>query len=223
MTKTEKVGERFLIVDVPLAPSAQAELARLAPIDGQPLQFLEAEELSASLDTLLVEEIDEHTVLVFPGEGAQYPARMLRSIASVPATAVAAGRTWVPSSDPVCSAGLILPERFLCLNVRKLVVIDDVISSGGTMEALHRVNSWRFPAAEWIATAWVTQPLRRNRPKGFARVLSACTVRKKSGLKAAVNSLSTLRYESAIAESYAQRHFAVRDRERFLQLIIGEP
>lgn len=219
------VGERFLLVDEPLSVEKRQQIQGLEWVDGQPIQFIEDVELSRELDVILGNELNgmKNTLLVFPGNGACYPRQQLASIAGFPSCEVYAERRWVPGTDPIISAGVILPELFISTDVKKIIVVDDVISSGGTMLALHRVNAWKFPAAEWVAVAWVTQKL-RSRPasglRGFARTLRGCEVRKENGLKAAVNSLSTLRAKSELAQSYASRHLAVGSQKEFLWCLL---
>lgn len=100
------------------------------------------------------------------------------------------------------------------------VVVDDVISSGKTMQKLHENNSWRFPRAEWIGAAWFSQ-IFRTRPlsgvKGYSSVFASILTEGVNGKKVPINSLSTLREDTTIAQSYAKRHYV--DADKFLRLI----
>jgi len=106
------------------------------------------------------------------------------------------------------------------LRTRLIIVVDDVISSGQTMYKLYRNNEWRFPRAEWIGVTWFSQALcmkSSSGVKGYNSVFASFLVEGVSGKKVPINSLSTLREQPAIAESYANRHYA--DVKKFLQLI----
>ncbi len=214
------VGERFILIDEVLTYEKREQLEEIQTIDGQGFGFLEDIKLSRKLDYLLEDELrcdTKDTLIVFLGNGAQYPRRQLKSLDELMSCDVPAKRVWIPRVDPVCFAGEILPEKYFPLGIKKIVVIDDVISSGKTMLALHRANAWRIPGAQWVAATWVLQPLKKL--SGFTRILSACEVGKVSGLKSAVNSLSTLVANSEMATNYAERHIKKGYRERFLDIL----
>ncbi len=216
LLQKKKIGDRFIIVDEFLSTEKRKEIQELDWI-GDPVQFLDDNQLSQELDKLLEKELGGATLIIFPGSGAQYPRKKLK-IDGLPNQTVFAKRLWIPGKNPVCLAGDIKIQGFLNLQVKKIIVVDDVISSGGTISALHKRNSWRFPLATWVAATWVSQTLPKGL-KGF-RILSACQVVKSSGLKSAINSLSTLRADKDLSLNYALRHLrSVESQERFINLL----
>ena len=214
---------RIILVDEPLSPDKRLELQKLETIDGEELLFLEDSRLAIILEEILkgIVENKSNTLLVFPGNGSNYPRQLSRVCQEFPnTTGVYAKRSWVPGTDPVVMAGIICPNIFIITRVKTVVVVDDVISSGLTMQKLHRNNAWRFPAAKWVGIAWmaqVPQMKAKSGIKGYEYVATACVVSKTSRGKVPINSISTLRNDLEIAESYAQRHF--KDPCVFLHLI----
>lgn len=215
---------RIILVDEILEPEAKRELEKLETIDGQELLFLKDQELAISLEKTLkdIVETEPSTLLVFPGNGSNYPRKLSRVCQEFPSTtSVEAKRFWVPGEDPAVIAGIILPNIFVITNVKTIVVVDDVISSGLTMRKLLQGNGWRFPAAKWIGVVWISQTpsmKAKSGVNGYERIVTGCVVSKKSGGgKVAINSLSTFRQNSEIAECYARRHF--KEPCRFLHLI----
>ena len=101
-----------------------------------------------------------------------------------------------------------------------VVVVDDVISSGLTMQKVRENNAWKFTRAKWLGVSWVAQiPQMRAKSgvNGYERVATACVVGKTNGARVPINSISTLRQDREIATSYAERHF--RRPDVFLHLI----
>jgi orotate phosphoribosyltransferase-like protein len=113
---------------------------------------------------------------------------------SIPSVTTSAMQ-WTPLVDPT---------------VRRVIVIDDVISSGRTLELVVQRNSWRFPRAQWYACAWIT---RKRKLRGYAGVMASALVTNCYGQRVPINSLSTLLKCSDIATSYAERHFGERAGE----------
>lgn len=213
---------RIILLDEPLALQTQKELESLETADGKELLFLEDWKLAADLECILAEIIkqDHNALLVFPGNGSNYPRKLSRICQESDSANVCAKRFWQPGTDPIVMTGRILPDIFLITNVKTVVVVDDVISSGLTMQKVHQNNVWRFTRAKWMGVSWVAQiPQMKARSgvKGYELVSTACMVGKASGGRVPVNSISTLRHQREIAESYAQRHFLKPDA--FLRLI----
>lgn len=213
---------RIILLDEPLNQQTQEELKALETIDGQELLFLESWRLAADLEEILTEIVkqDYETLFVFPGNGSNYPRKFSQLCQDSTSASIYAKRFWQPGSDPIATTGVILPEIFLIINVKTVVVVDDVISSGLTMKKVHQNNAWRFTRAKWIGASWVAQvPHMRAKSgfNGYEQVATACLVGKINGGKVPLNSISTLRQQKEIAESYAQRHF--RKPEVFLHHI----
>ena len=216
-----KTEGRVILVDVPLNTQVSAELIKLKSIDGKGLSLLDVQEAAEFLEPSLQELADQKdTLFVFPGNGANFPRS--RSVACKGAFGVGvfAKRFWMPGSEPIVMAGQIMPEFFMNLQTKAIIVIDDVISSGKTMQKLHENNSFRFPRAKWIGLAWFSQVL-RTKPlsgiRGYGSVFASVLVGGVNGKKVPINSLSTLRGDAVIAQSYAKRHYVNTDE--FLRLI----
>ncbi len=213
---------RIILVDLPLQSDVRMDLEKLETVDGHGLVFFEDAWLATKFEEVMKEVVkEEAALLVFPGNGANYPRKWSRFCREFSDTAsVEAKRFWVPGEDPVVTVGLILPNIFMITNVKNVVVVDDVISSGFTMRRLYQKNAWRFPAAKWVGVSWMSQIPRmkaRSGVIGYERIATVCVVGKSDGGKVPINSLSTLRENSDIAESYAQRHF--KNPAEFLSLI----
>lgn len=216
-----KTEGRVILVDVPLSAEASTELLGLKSVDGRELLLLDVQE-AADLMEVFLREVSERAdaLFVFPGNGANYPKSRSLICKKVRSVGVYAKRIWTPGTDPIAIAGTIVPEVFMDLRTRYIIVVDDVISSGQTMYKLYRNNEWRFPRAEWIGVTWFSQALcmkSSSGVKGYSSVFASFLVESVSGKKVPINSLSTLREQPAIAESYAIRHYA--DVEAFLRLI----
>ena len=201
---------RIILLDELLAPEVQQELKSLKTSDGYELLFLEDTQLAVGLEEILkgIVEKEPDTLLVFPGKGSNYPRRLSRVCKEFPTTTgVYAKRFWMPGTDPVVITETICPDIFMITTVKTVVVIDDVISSGLTMCKLHQQNALRFPAAKWVGVAWmaqITQVRAKSGVKGYDYVSVTCVVGKTNQGRTPVNSLSTLRHDSTIAESYAR-------------------
>lgn len=216
-----KTDGRVVLVDVPISVQASAELLALKSIDGKELLLLDVQKAANLLEVFLSEVSGHEDVLfVFPGNGANYPKSRSLVCQKIRGVGVCAKRIWTPGTDPVAIAGTIAPEVFMDLHTRFIVVVDDVISSGQTMYKLWRNNEWRFPRAQWIGATWFSQALCMKSSagvKGYKSVFASFLVESDNGKKVPINSLSTLREQRAIAESYATRHYA--DTQEFLRLI----
>lgn len=124
-----------------------------------------------------------------------------------------ASRFWIPGENPLAIVERISPSVFI--GIKKVVIIDDVISSGETIRKLKSKNHDFIPGAEWQAVAWVTQQAASL--KGFSSIFSVKNVGSESK-KVPINSLSTLVACQDIAESYAQRNFSQK-ADAFLRVI----
>lgn len=213
---------RIILLDEPLAQQIREELQSLETSDGRELLFLDDSQLAADTEEILSEVIHRNcsTLLVFPGNGANYPRKHSRICQESNSVSVCAKRFWQPGSDPIVMAGAILPDIFLITNVDTVVVIDDVISSGLTMQKVRENSAWKFTRAKWVGVSWVAQiPQVRAKSgvNGYECVATACVVGKTNGMRVPINSINTLRQNQQIAMSYAERHF--RRPDVFLHLI----
>lgn len=215
---------RIILLDEPLLMSARAALSALETVDGRDVLFLDDRELATQTEEILRGIVDHRReiLFVFPGNGSQYPYRLSRISQQSRQATVFAKRLWKHGSDPIALAGRIAGP-FLVTDVDTVLVVDDVISSGLTMRMIHTANAWRFTRAQWIGVSWVSQiPQMKARSgvNGYAQIMTACVIGKPNGGRVPINSISTLRRDPQIAESYAHRHF--KDPRTFLQ-IITEP
>jgi len=213
---------RIILLDEPLAQQVREELELLETSDGREMLFLEDSQLAADTEEILAEIIrqDCTTLFVFPGNGSNYPRKLSQICQESSSASVCAKRLWQPGTDPIVMAGAILPDIFIITNVETVVVVDDVISSGLTMQKVRENNAWKFTRAKWLGVSWVAQiPQMRAKSgvNGYERVATACVVGKTNGARVPINSISTLRQDREIATSYAERHF--RRPDVFLHLI----
>lgn len=216
------VEGRVILVDVPLNSDIAEAMSCMKTVDGKDLIFVWAEELAVGLEGFLKELVsnEKNVLFVFPGNGSNYPKSTSKICQESSGVGVFAKRMWTPGSDPFAVAGTIVPEVFLNLCVQTIIVVDDVISSGQTMYKLQKGNAWRFPRAKWVAATWIAQVPQMKAPSGvcgYDRLFAACVVEGPNKRRVPINSLSTLREQPAMAESYAKRHFP--DWQMFLSLI----
>jgi len=216
---------RIILLDEPLAQEVQNDLKSLKTADGQELLFLEDSQFVTDTEAILAGVLRENdnALLVFPGNGSNYPRKLSHICQESGGASVYAKRFWEPGIDPVVTAGIILPDIFLITNIKTVVVVDDVISSGLTMQKLHQNNAWRFTRAKWVGVSWVAQiPQMKAKSgvNGYERITVVCVVGKTNGARVPINSISTLRQDREIATSYAERHF--RRPDVFLRLISAE-
>ncbi len=218
--KRIKTDGRVILADVFLDASVRESLFALRTIDGKELIIIDAQETAALLEDFLEKFVYQNMLFVFPGNGSNYPKSFSDICKRSNSAGVVAKRFWTPGSTPFVMAGAILPEIFMHLSTQTILVVDDVISSGQTMHKLWQNNEPRFPGAKWIGVAWLSQRL-KTRPlsgiTGYDSVFASIMVEGISKRLVPINSLSTLREQPSIAESYARRHF-IKHAE-FLRLI----
>lgn len=207
-----------ILIDEALLGKTRFDLKKLKTTTNKGLIFLDDKILAYNLENILNNLTKNETdiLFVFPGNGSNYPRKLSKICGKYPSTSVKAKRIWEPGTDPVTIVDIILPEMFLIINVKTIVIVDDVISSGSTMRKLYQKNYWRFPQAKWIGASWVSQNL-ENGIKGYEYLETSCVVKKINKGKVPINSLSTLRSDLEIARSYAERHF--EEPAKFLKLI----
>ncbi|MEI6528583.1 MAG: phosphoribosyltransferase family protein [bacterium] len=213
---------RIILLDEKMSPEIKNEIQGLETLDGQELIFLDDMKLALDMEIILSEIIDQEQdiLIVFPGNGSCYPRNLSAICSNATNVKVYASRFWQPGTDPVVTVGDILPDTFIITEVKTVVIVDDVISSGQTMQKICAKNSWKFPQAKWIGVSWVSQiPQQRAKSgiKGYEYIGTACVIGKNNGGRVPINSISTLRQQMSIAESYAKRQF--KEPELFLDLI----
>ena len=210
-------NQNILILDITYPDWFKKELISLP--SQQKFIFVETDKLSKALTEMIKKEVlfcqndnCRNTLLVFPGNGACFVKDSLPNeiVEKFSQTSVFAKRGWYDTKNPLVVVGEIMPQHLLMLDVEKILVIDDVISSGSTMRKLYNRNHYKFPRADWFAATWLMQYPRTKTPsgiKGFRKIITMILVEGKQGQRVPINSLSTLLQDSEIAENYAVAHF----------------
>lgn len=213
---------RIILVDQSLDSTTKEFISLLKTCDGQETKFIYGKDLASGLEKFLKEVTTsaEKSLFVFPGNGSNFPKSFSSVCQQSNGVGVFAKRFWTPGTNPIIRAGWIMPEIFMNLGIKKIVVVDDVISSGKTMQKLYANNEWRFPGAEWIGACWLSQvPEMKSASgvKGYKQIFASLAVEGPNKRKVPINSLSTLREDKGIAENYAKRHFC--NPQLFLEYI----
>jgi len=126
-------------------------------------------------------------------------------------------QTWDRSSShPLVTTSAIEWTPFVDTYIGEVLVVDDVISTGTTLEMLKERNAWRFPNALWYAAAWVTRKLTL---KGYERLDAALHVTHPKGRRIPIISLSSLLGSRELAASWAQKHFFPDEGRKLLQAL----
>ncbi|MBI2623562.1 MAG: HAD family hydrolase [Candidatus Liptonbacteria bacterium] len=122
-----------------------------------------------------------------------------------------AKRHWTPGSAPRAEVEKI--DAAICPDIANVIVVDDVICSGATMNAVRAVNAEKFPNARWHALSWLKQ--RSAVLESYASVFGAepCGTLEK---KAATVSFSTLRTSKEVAANFVKDF---KEPEKFLKFI----
>lgn len=103
------------------------------------------------------------------------------------------------------------PEKrynFKSIDIKKVVVFDDVISTGITLKTLFERNSMFFPKASWEAFALVS---RLEKVKNYALVSTPCLVENKF---TPINTFSKLVEDKALASKYISKHLLDQKTQR---------
>lgn len=202
--RTIPKGRETVLVEI--ARKARKELTVCCSVD-----------LAMFLDNLFAEYLlpvvsNKKTLCVFPGNGGQEVKRFCQFSEQKGSTVVPARRLWFPGSNPVVSVGEVVMPMMICPDIEVVVVIDDVISSGQTIDLVRKRNSWKFPRAEWYAGCWIT---RGKVISGYKDIFAGCSVINSvnPAKKPPINSLSTLLDDAKIREDYAGRNFGEAKRE----------
>jgi hypothetical protein len=156
------------------------------------------------------------TIMVLAGNGAARVGSFFQTdwLGQWQYVAISAKRIWLPGQDPKAVSGRI--HSSMLLGVKNVVILDDVISSGVTIQKIREVNVPWIPGASWHAAVWVAQ--RAANVRGFSSTFAVTEVGDRN-TKTPLNSISTLVAEPEIASSYAKRNFP--DPTKFLELLAG--
>lgn len=148
------------------------------------------------------------TLFVIPGNGARDVEQDLRSqLEHWPLVRLVAARQWTPGEAPRATTSLVYTRGFL-FGFKDVVIIDDVVASGATIQAVKRLNEPWIPGARWHILTWVLQ--RSANTSGFESAFASVGVGERGSRRSAINSLSTLLDREDVAESYATRNFSDR-------------
>lgn len=146
----------------------------------------------------------QKTLIIFPGNGAMIvenclPKNWLENWPLVEHTST--NRFWEKGMNPLAIGGSLHRGY---IGIKQVVVIDDVISSGITIQKIRHLNEPWIPGAQWYAVTWVKQE--SACVKGFVETFTAESVGTKQR-KIPINSLSTLVQDEKIANSYIKNNF----------------
>ncbi len=158
------------------------------------------------------------TLLVFPGKGAMLVHDYMDKewISKWRTARVYAKREWDPIEDWFYVwTGRVYDH--MRLDVKDVVVIDDVVSSGTTARRLFRKNGPWFPGAQWHMLTWVAQ-------RSTAKLRNYCSYDAArwcgtEKTKASINSLSTLRDDLGVALSFSMRNLRNGDGDLFKSMV----
>lgn len=208
-----QTAARFLIDNMTdVDAESLAALAEASVI--HPLEM--NERINAQLDGLLnMLPDDASPFLIYPGNGASQLAGALGAVADIESINVAAKRQWEPGQSPICDVEpFTIPEY-----VTHCLVIDDVISSGGTMCAVRqfmplKVECW---AASQMSQRFGTS--RKKRLASFHRIVTGVELAGYNVSYVPINSVSTLYQKQDLARIYAERNVSTENRHRFLELL----
>jgi hypothetical protein len=209
----KQTASRFLINNVVGTDVARlAQLANAALIEPSVMNERLNTELMAMLSELPKSAIP---IVIYPGNGANQLSGKLSALKGVASLSVHAKRYWQPGESPVC----VVEEFAFPDGVTHCLVVDDVISSGGTMQT---VRKYVPNEVECWAVAEVSQRLSKVRHKtlcGFTRVIVGAELCNDAVSYVPINSVSTLRVDSELARVYAERNVSPENREAFLSLL----
>ena len=209
---------RIIIVDQEIPQEIEEKLSSLATKNGTETLLLKPQEIAGNLDALLKKELSEiispkGTLFVFPGRGGTEVKALSELHRVYPQTEVFAKRFWKPGSKPAVAVGTITPPAGIRRRkIKRIVVPDDVISSGETLHKLYEKNFSRFKTGcVWIGGSWFAQVPRMKQTssgvKGYQKIITAVIVKGPQGKKVPLNSLSTLILDPQVSQSYTKRHF----------------
>lgn len=98
------------------------------------------------------------------------------------------------------SVGKIESGKYLNLKIKKIVVIDDVISTGMTLKNLHKRNDVRFPIAEWYSFVLIS---RLQKLKNYQSLNTAIIVKSRF---TPINTFSKLIEDIKIQKTYISKN-----------------
>lgn len=182
-------------------------------------ELLESQALAEDLDTVIkrrfTPEILQSTVLLLPGEGAvAAESYSFLSKNCSRSLHIKAHRHWQPGSSPIIEMEKLEINKSL-ENIKDVIVLDDVISSGRTMNTVYDLNKDIFPGAQWHAAVWLSQ--RNPDCTNFANIFAGAKIIHEGLARVPINSLSTLIKDPQRAAFFAKRNF--KDPDTFLNLL----
>lgn len=167
----------------------------------------------------------KETLIIFVGNGAQIVKDFINRekpdfLKDWDNVKVDARREWEPGENPRAYVDTIGNKKQFFLKYKNIIVIDDVISSGSTIQKLYKENEVYFPSAKWRFLSWVSLPITKKIEKIAYETYSSEIIEFYDGVKKPpINSLSTLVEKPSRAENYAKRNIA--KYEAFLKILKG--
>ncbi len=201
------------------------------------IAILEAKEMTKDLlNWPGWESLDKkETLIIFPGNGAEIVKIFLNSensnfLKEWENIKVDARREWKPGENPRSFVDTIGDKKEFFLKYKDIIVIDDVISSGSTIQKLYKENEAYFPNAKWRFLSWVSLPETNKTEEMAYETFSSQNLNlydknneeiiqdknnKKTGKKPPINSISTFLEKKDRAENYARRNLG-QNADNFL-------
>ena len=212
-TGGRQTAPRFLINNV-----KDVDVVRLARLAGATV--VEPEEMNDCINNKLSTALaalpsSATPMVIYPGSSAKKLEGKLPALRGIRSANVAAKRHWQPGQNPVCD---VQPFN-LPADVTHLLIVDDVISSGGTMYAVRRcipddIECW--------GVAQVSQKLGKSQKKtlsGFNVVIIGAELCGDAMSYVPINSVSTLCTNHELAKSYVTRNVVEENQAEFLSLL----
>ncbi len=208
-----QTATRFLINNV-----KDVDVVKLAQLSGAAV--IEPAEMNDRLNHKLKATMgmlpDNATpMVVYPGSSSMQLEGKLPALRGIRSQNVLAKRHWQPGQSPVYE----VPPFNLPVNVTHLLVVDDVISSGGTM---YLVQANVPGDVECWAVAQVSQRIGKTQRKalyGFGVAIIGAELCGEAVSYVPINSVSTLSSDTELAKVYAARNVSEENRAAFMALL----
>lgn len=169
------------------------------------VRLVNADDCTFGLYKAVSSLISQETLFVFPGQGAKDVKRRLEflDIDFISFINVRTKRYWKSGNRP--EVEIKWPE-LSNIKANRIVVIDDVISSGGTVLALRKNAPDFLQRLPWNLLTWVFKKSSRKILNNESESCFAVFDVKSPSGNMAINSLSTLIKKEEVLTSFAKKH-----------------
>lgn len=159
----------------------------------------------------------ETTLVVVPGNGGELITQQLIPKLSEKWISrmikIHAKRIWTPGSEPKAVVDLIFPGKMI-LSVKDVILIDNVVASGVTIQTIYEQNKPWIPGAKWHTLTWLAQ--RSASFSGGIELIAASYCGNKTR-REPIASISTLTSDKTVLTSFADRNFP-KDKARIVKI-----